>query len=263
MSSLSLYQKALAQIYKSYSMDVGKALVHTGTIGWLFSAIAQVTMISTNKNIDKKEKQFLIPQEIADGAINVGLFFTISKLIKDYADNLVETGKIALKKTDSIIDKLNNTNMNNSLYIKDVAAKYTEIIKKSNIDDSVKQSILKGRSKYTSLFYEKAISEFENLSTQKTNNLFVNKTNKELLNLLKQGQKEFHGFKNGVGVIAAIGASVLASNIVTPVCRNIVANKFQDNSKKRQEKKRVYDYTPQTSVFNVQPNTTTFGAFKI
>lgn len=205
MTTPSLYQKALAQIYKSYSHDVGKALVHMGTIGWLFSALAQVTMIATNKNIEKKEKKFLIPQEIADGAINVGLFFTISKLIKDYADNLVESGKISLETTEQILSKFRN-------------------------DNQTKQSSL--------------------ASIANKNNKTVNK---ELLNLLKQGQKEFHGFKNGVGVIAAIGASVLASNIITPVCRNIVANKFQDKYKNKIDRKPVYSYTPPA----------TFNAFKI
>lgn len=59
------------------------------------------------------------------------------------------------------------------------------------------------------------------------------------------------GFKNGVGVIAAIAASVLASNIITPICRNIVANKCQDSCKK-QEKKPVYNNMPINSVFNAQ-----------
>lgn len=271
MTSPSLYQQALAQIYKSYSQDVGKALVHMGTAGWLFSAIAQVAMIATNKNMDKKEKQFLIPQEIADGAINVGLFFTVSKLIKDYADKLVETGKISLKKTDAIIDRLNNTNMNNNLYIKDIADKYAQNVRNSNIDETVKKSVLNRKSKYTSLFYEKAISELENLSTQKNNifknktsNLIAHKADQNLLNALKQGQKEFLGFKNGVGVIAAIAASVLASNIITPVCRNIVANKCQDSCKKH-EQKSVYNNMPINPVFNAQlmSKPATFGAFRI
>ncbi len=271
MTSPSLYQQALAQIYKSYSQDVGKALVHMGTAGWLFSAIAQVAMIATNKNMDKKEKQFLIPQEIADGAINVGLFFTVSKLIKDYADKLIETGKISLKKTDAIIDRLNNTNQSNTSYIKGISDKYTEMVQKANIDETLKKNILNGKDKYTSLFYEKAISELENLSKSKgnifsknANNLIAHKADQNLLNALKQGQKEFLGFKNGVGVIAAIAASVLASNIITPVCRNIVANKCQDSCKK-QEKKPVYNNMPINPVFNAQlmSKPATFGAFRI
>jgi hypothetical protein len=258
MTTPSLYQKALAQIYKSYSHDVGKALVHMGTIGWLFSALAQVTMIATNKNIEKKEKKFLIPQEIADGAINVGLFFTISKLIKDYADNLVESGKISLETTEQILSKFRNDNQTRSNWVEGIIEKYTESVKNDNTLSAIeKKNILKKSKQYRTLFYEKTIGELEKAAKQSSLASIANKNNKtvnkELLNLLKQGQKEFHGFKNGVGVIAAIGASVLASNIITPVCRNIVANKFQDKYKNKIDRKPVYSYTPPA----------TFNAFKI
>ncbi len=258
MTTPSLYQRALAQIYKSYSHDVGKALVHMGTIGWLFSALAQVTMIATNKNIEKKEKQFLIPQEIADGAINVGLFFTISKLIKDYADNLVESGKISLETTEQILSKFRNDNQTRSNWVEGIIEKYTESVKNNNTLSAIeKKDILKKSKQYRTLFYEKTIGELEKSAKSSSLAAIANKNNttvnKELLNLLKHGQKEFHGFKNGVGVIAAIGASVLASNIITPVCRNIVANKFQDKYKKKIDRKPVYSYTPSA----------TFNAFKI
>ncbi len=258
MTTPSLYQRALAQIYKSYSHDVGKALVHMGTIGWLFSALAQVTMIATNKNIEKKEKQFLIPQEIADGAINVGLFFTISKLIKDYADNLVESGKISLETTEQILSKFRNDNQTRSNWVEGILEKYTESVKNNNTLSAIeKKDILKKSKQYRTLFYEKTIGELEKSAKSSSLAAIANKNNttvnKELLNLLKHGQKEFHGFKNGVGVIAAIGASVLASNIITPVCRNIVANKFQDKYKKKIDRKPVYSYTPSA----------TFNAFKI
>lgn len=258
MTTPSLYQRALAQIYKSYSHDVGKALVHMGTIGWLFSALAQVTMIATNKNIEKKEKKFLIPQEIADGAINVGLFFTISKLIKDYADNLVESGKISLETTEQILSKFRNDNQTRSNWVEGIIEKYTESVKNNNTLSAIeKKDILKKSKQYRTLFYEKTIGELEKSAKPSSLAAIANKNNttvnKELLNLLKHGQKEFHGFKNGVGVIAAIGASVLASNIITPVCRNIVANKFQDKYKKKIDRKPVYSYTPSA----------TFNAFKI
>lgn len=258
MTTPSLYQRALAQIYKSYSHDVGKALVHMGTIGWLFSALAQVTMIATNKNIEKKEKKFLIPQEIADGAINVGLFFTISKLIKNYADNLVESGKISLETTEQILSKFRNDNQTRSNWVEGIIEKYTESVKNDNTLSTIeKKDILKKSKQCRTLFYEKTIGELEKAAKPSSLAVIANKNNttinKELLNLLKHGQKEFHGFKNGVGVIAAIGASVLASNIITPVCRNIVANKFQDKYKNKIDRKPVYSYTPSA----------TFNAFKI
>lgn len=258
MATPSLYQSALTQIYKSYSHDVGKALVHMGTVGWLFSSLAQVAMIVTNKNIEKKEKQFLVPQEIADGAINVGLFFTISKLIKDYADNLVESGKISLETTEQILSKFRKDNQTCSNWVEGVIEKYTESIKNNNTLSAIeKKNILKKSKQYRTLFYEKTIGELEKvtkpLNLASIANRNTTNTNKELINILKKGQKEFQGFKNGVGVIAAISASVLASNIITPVCRNIVANKFQDNYKKKVDRKPIYTCSPSS----------TFSSFRI
>lgn len=219
MITPSTYQRGLANIYKAYSQDVGKALFHLGTAGTVLSAAAQTGMVATNKDLNKKEKAFLMNQEIADGAINVGLYYTICKLIKDKADHLLESGKIVLDKTDSIVSKLKDIPQNNRDWLKNYAHRY-------NCDTN------KVITDYTSLFYENSI---KNLEKQiKGNRLadFANKAsqqkNAELLKLLKQGQKEFLGFKNGVGVIATIAASVLASNIIAPVCRNIVANEVKD-----------------------------------
>ena len=46
MPQPSMYQKALAEIYRLYSQDAGKALVHLGTVGTVFSAAAQTSMIA-------------------------------------------------------------------------------------------------------------------------------------------------------------------------------------------------------------------------
>lgn len=239
MITPSLYQKGLAQIYKSYSQDVGKALFHLGTAGTVLSATAQTATVATNKSLNKKEKAFLMNQEIADGAINIGLYYTICKLIKDKADNLVESGKIILDKTDSIISRLNNTKQSNMDWIK------REVNFLDN-NTTAANSQTKLRKNYTSLFYENTI---EKLEKQMNNRILASLANKasqqnnaELLKLLKQGQKEFLGFKNGIGVIAAIGASVLASNIITPICRNIVANEIKDQ--KLSEIKNPYCFAP-------------------
>lgn len=258
MPDPSFYQKSLAHIYKLYSNDVGKALVHMSTIGWLFSSLAQITMIATNKNMDKKEKKFLIPQETADCVVNVGLYYTICKLIKDYTDNLVESGKISLETTEKILSKFRNDNQTCSNWVRGITEKYVEGIKSDNaLSKNEINDILKKENQYRTLFYEKTIKELEKATNQVGLSTLTKKNcsnaNKEMLNLVKKGQKEFLGFKNGVGVIAAIGASVLASNIITPVCRNIVANNFQNKYKNKMKKKPYYNIAPSP----------TFNAFKI
>lgn len=238
MAIPSLYQKSLARIYEMYSKDAGKALIHLGTAGTALSTVAQSTMIAKNKDIAGKDKGFLITQEITDGAINVGLLYTLSQAVKGIADSLVETGGISLSKTNELIDKFNKYNYNRNDWLANYTNNYVKSVINSNtIDSARKQEILNKSNQNTTLFYEKIISDLENAKkfAAKPKNLasIANRgnTNKELLETVKKAQKEFIGFKNGVGVIAAIAASVLASNIIAPCCRNAVANKVQDIKK--------------------------------
>jgi len=219
MSFSSLYQKTLAKIYDLYSDNPGRAIIHTTAIGNLLSSLAHITMIASNKKIEKKEKKFLIPQEIADAAVNTGLFFTLSKFIKDSADNLLESGKISLDKTEKLISEFKNNNL-------------------LNLEE------LKTTKQFTSLFYEKAS---ETLSTVLKQSESTGAS--ELLNRIKEGQKEFKGFKTGIGVIAAVGASMLSSNIITPVCRNMTANYFQRKYKDKPALNTLYTYN-QPKIFN-------------
>ena len=72
-------------IAKTYGNDPGKMLVHTGVIGWALSSMAQVFAIVLNDKIPKKQKLFLIPQEIADACVNIMSFYVISQSCKAIA----------------------------------------------------------------------------------------------------------------------------------------------------------------------------------
>lgn len=221
MSISSLYQKALAKIYDLYSDNPGRALIHTTVIGNLLSSLAHVTMIVSNKKIEKKEKKFLIPQEIADATVNTVLFFTLSKFIKNSADNFLESGKVSLDKTEKLISEFKNNNLLN-----------LEELKKSK--------------QFTSRFYERASEALKTVLKQSKN---PDNQTSELLKRINDGQKEFKGFKTGIGVIAAVGTSILASNIITPVCRNMTANYFQNRYKNKPVLNPVYTYN-QPKIFN-------------
>ena len=255
MPQPSMYQKALAEIYRLYSQDAGKALVHLGTVGTVFSAAAQTSMIAKNKELDKKEKDFLMTQELADGAINVGLFYTISKAIKDYSDKLVETGMISLDSTEKILAKFRKDHHSNPVWLEQATKDYVESVKNSPfIDTFEKQNVIGKQNQYRTLFYERTIADLEkaikaDAKPSLTRKAINPSTNKELLAALKKGQKEFLGVKNGVGVIAAIAASVLASNIITPVCRNAVANTIQAKKEKTEATKKINPVYP-TRAFN-------------
>ena len=98
----------LAKLYKD--ADPGKMLLHTGTIGWILSCAAQTIAIATNDKIDKKQKAYLIPQEIFDGLINIVSFYVLTKTFKDVCTKLVTTGKFTNKAVMGFLQKHNLTN---------------------------------------------------------------------------------------------------------------------------------------------------------
>lgn len=100
----------LARLYNKYGKDPGKMLLHTGTIGWILSCAAQTIAIATNDKIDKKQKAYLIPQEIFDGLINIISFYVLTKTFKDVCSKLVTTGKYNNKAIMKFLEKHNLTN---------------------------------------------------------------------------------------------------------------------------------------------------------
>ena len=104
MPIVNPYNTLLSKIFNYYAQDVGKSLIHLGALGWFLSAAAQLTMIYRNKDIDKKEKQFLLPQETADGVINVALYYTICQGIKYGCEQLLERGHVFTQRSmDTIL----------------------------------------------------------------------------------------------------------------------------------------------------------------
>jgi len=99
-----------AKLANMYSKDPGKMLLHTGTIGWILSCAAQTIAIATNDKIDKKQKAYLIPQEIFDGLVNIFSFYILTRTFKDVFLKLVSTGKFTNKTIMKFLEKNNLTN---------------------------------------------------------------------------------------------------------------------------------------------------------
>lgn len=231
MKRPNLFQNALAKIYETYSKDVGKSLIHMGAVGWVFSAFAQVGALAFNKKIDKKEKNFLFPQEIADGVINVGLYYTVCQGIKSLADKCIDTGKLIPEKVYIALQKLNN---NKGLFT----------------PQQQKQ-----------IFHSKNITK--TLETVTDSNFIKNlapSVQKFISNDLKPAAANLAEWKNGIGTIATIGASVLACNIITPYARNVVASKIQ--SRYKEEHPSIYTYRATGRICSFAQSKT-FNKFKI
>ena len=190
-------------MWNHYSKDGGKLLVHMGAAGWVLSSAAQIGMLLGDKSIDKKQKKFLLPQESADAAVNVVMYYSICELIKRGGDLLVEKGKFL---TDEVVD----------LILK---------MKPSSMP-ALKQK------EWTKLFTKAELKQNLSFLLQNADNLNIvkNLSNTErtaVLDAAKEALKKFESHKNNVGIISAIAASVLACNIITPYVRNKLASKAQ------------------------------------
>jgi len=82
-------------VYEHMAKNPGNMLLFTGTAGWVLSAIAQVIGLINNKKISNDQKKFLIPQELADAAVNIASFFFITKACTKIGDRLVTSGKLS------------------------------------------------------------------------------------------------------------------------------------------------------------------------
>lgn len=92
-------------IYKHYGQESGKMLVHAGLITWATACLSQVVAVVVNDKIPKEQKKFLIPQELADGALNILAFYLITNSAKNIAGKLVSTGKWSTKAVRDFVAK--------------------------------------------------------------------------------------------------------------------------------------------------------------
>ena len=80
-------------VAKHYGDNVGKMLIHTGVVGWILSSAAQVVAIIINDKIPKKQKMYMIPQEIADAGVNIISFYLVTQSFKSIGSKLVNSGR--------------------------------------------------------------------------------------------------------------------------------------------------------------------------
>ena len=99
------FQSILNWISRNFSNDASKMLIATGVAGWTISSIAQIGAILLNPKISDEKKSFLVPQEIADAAVNIGAFFLITQCSKNLMTKMCKTGKIASKKVREFLNK--------------------------------------------------------------------------------------------------------------------------------------------------------------
>ncbi len=124
MSKTSLFNSIKNSIALHYGDNPGKMLVHTGVIGWVLSSAAQVVAIIINDKIPKEQKMYMIPQEMADAAVNILSFYAITQTFKSVALKLVNTGKWLPGAVRNFLEKSN---------IKNVGKKTFDVLKNGNL----------------------------------------------------------------------------------------------------------------------------------
>ncbi len=92
-------------IYKKYGQESGKMIVHAGIITWATSSLAQIAAVAFNDKIPSEQKKFLVPQEIADGIVNIATFYLVTNSLKNIAGKLVSTGKWSTHAIRKFVEK--------------------------------------------------------------------------------------------------------------------------------------------------------------
>lgn len=203
----------LNKIFNAYSKDTSKMLLVTGTFGWMFSSAGQILGIANNKKISKKEKEFLIPQEIADATINILSYFFVTLTLQNQAKRLVSKGKIITPR------------------IKEVCQKYDIQIAKNaegkfaDIGNAISEKI----GHYKSVLN---MNKSKNLAINSEKIAGLEKQKAELENLHKDTYSPLEG---GVGVVGNVIGTILSSNIITPILRNPMASWKQKSALDREQ----------------------------
>lgn len=92
------FKSVLNWIATHFRKDASKMLIWTGVAGWTLSSFAQISAVLFNPKFDNEQKSFLIPQEFADAAVNIGSFFLVTQVAKKSVSKLFSTGKFAPSK---------------------------------------------------------------------------------------------------------------------------------------------------------------------
>lgn len=65
----------------------------TAALGWVLASFAQTFGLVNNKDLTKEDKKFLIPQEIADGVTNIGMYALVTTKLMEKSKKLLEPSK--------------------------------------------------------------------------------------------------------------------------------------------------------------------------
>lgn len=225
----SLFERIKTNLFKTYSNDAGKMLLHTGALAWATSSIAQIVGIANNDKISKDQKKFLIPQEIADAFVNIFSFYIVTDSIQNFTKKLASSGKI-------ITPKIKEFCVKNGIKFEKIKGEDTP-----NIGSAILNKIKEYKSLKTLNINE--IDEKLNLGLSKEK---LNLIDTEIRKLDDFYDKTFSPFESGLKIVGNIAGAVISSNIITPIIRNKFAASKQkeDIAKDKLQNAALAPYNP-------------------
>ncbi|MBQ9688926.1 hypothetical protein IJV79_04755 [bacterium] len=186
----SMFNNLKTKAFGKFSKGLGSMLILTSALGWGLASTAQVFGILKNDKYSKDEKAYLVRQEIADGALNILSFCAITTGCKNLSRMLVDSGKIMTPKID-------------------------RFCKKQGFDLSKPKSSI---SKYLNDGIENCVQRIKSAQGQD-----VKQIRQEMYKLRAFNNQTFKPFESGAEVFGTLAGGIVASNIITPICRNKIA----------------------------------------
>ncbi|RAI15089.1 MAG: hypothetical protein DKM22_06280 [Candidatus Melainabacteria bacterium] len=184
--------------FAKFSKGLGSTLILTSALGWILGSTAQICGIAKNDKYNKKEKAFLMRQEMADAVVNIMSFCLITTGLKNFSKKMVDSGRIISPKIRKFCERQGldiNSKINISKFTQDKIAELTKNVQKAKLEKS------------------------PDLKTFRSELRKFNNFNKNV----------YSPFESGIEVVGTLTGGVLASNIVTPICRNKIASARKNN----------------------------------
>lgn len=204
-----MFNKIKEKAFGKFSKGLGSMLIATSAAGWALASTAQIFGILKNDKYSKEEKGFLVRQEIADASLNILTFCAITTGFKNLSRKLIDSGKI-------------------------VTPKIENFCKKQDIDLSQPKTSL------SKIVNEKIDTVVKNIQTAKETGMGDLKTLRHERNSLRAFKnRTLMPFESGAEVVGTLGGGILASNVITPICRNKIAAA----SYKKQQNQQAYQTT--------------------
>lgn len=245
MSLSEFIGKNLEKGAKFYFEHPARFLQVAGVIGFATSCLCQAFTIVINKTIPAKEKKFLVPQELTDGAVNIGIFLAVTSPFRMRADKWAKGKVLSWLKNIDLSSKNWEPMFKRITHGMDIKVKEAEkeVIKPLSeilIDKKESLKALAGivdntnpetLENFITLMAEADFNNPELVKSKIANDAIwdILESNKNYVanvgNVLKN-----NWFNKGAQISAYLAGQLIAVNLIAPVVRNKVGAMYQKKS---------------------------------